>query len=223
MAVFLALAVHAQKPPVRTGSNLSPAKLNNTADSIQYTLGAFLALWISNNGFTLNTSSPLFLRAIDDILQNRTRAIPDSLITPNINAYAETMIKAKSAQQEKQLFAALKDKPGVGMFPNGMRYIVLKTGGGTRPSETDSITLHMVAKLADGTIVEDTYQSGKPFETKTNAFFPAFTEALGMMPAGSKWQLYLPAALAYGEKGTALIPPYSALVIEAELLSVRKR
>jgi FKBP-type peptidyl-prolyl cis-trans isomerase FklB len=117
--------------------------------------------------------------------------------------------------------ASLRDKPGMGMFPNGVRYAVQKTGTGPRPLRSDSITLHLIAKLPNGNIVEDTYQTQKPFETKTTAFFPALNEVLEMMTEGSKWEIYFPAALAYGEAGTTMIPPNSPLVVQVELVKVR--
>jgi FKBP-type peptidyl-prolyl cis-trans isomerase FklB len=221
-AIALLITVHAlgQKPPVK--SPVAPAiKLNGRADSIQYTIGAFMGLWITNNGLSLSSASPLFLRGLDDVLLNRSRTIPDSLITSNLNGYAETALKGKAAQEEQRLFSSLKDKPGMGMFPNGVRYLVMKAGTGPRPLRTDSITVHMIAKLPNGNIVEDTYQVQKPFETKTTAFFPALNEILEMMTEGSKWEIYFPAALAYGETGTAMIPPNTPLVVEVELVKVR--
>lgn len=209
-----------QKPAVKT-PGAPVVKLVTRSDSIQYTIGAFMALWMTNNGLTFSSSSPLFLRGLDDVLLNRTRTIPDSLITPNLNGYAEVALKGKAMADEQKLFSSLKEKPGMGMFPNGVRYAVLKAGAGPRPLRTDSITLHMIAKLANGNIVEDTYQSKKPFETRTTAFFPALNEILEMMPEGSKWEIYFPAALAYGEAGTAMIPPNAPLVLEVEMVKVR--
>lgn len=220
ISFFTTLVLHAQKPVAKPSA--APAvKLNGRNDSIQYTIGAFMALWMTNNGLTFSSSSPLFLRGLDDVLLNRTRTIPDSLITPNLNAYAETALKGKAVMEEQKLFSSLKEKPGMGMFPNGVRYSVLKAGTGPRPLRKDSITLHLVAKLPNGNVVEDTYQAQKPFETTTTAFFPALNEALEMMTEGSKWEIYFPAALAYGEAGTAMIPPNSPLVIEVELIKVR--
>lgn len=195
-------------------------KLQSKGDSLQYSLGAFLASWVVNNGFTINNAA-LFSRGFDDVLQNRPRLIPDSTIAPGIAAYQESAQKALATQQELQLFASLKDKPGIGSFPNGVKYLILKTGKGNRPSETDSIVLHMVAKLPNGTVVEDTYKTQQPFNTRPAAFFPGLNDALQNMPAGSKWTLYVPAVLAYNDKGTAQIPPNSALVLEVELLEVR--
>ena len=79
----------------------------------------------------------------------------------------------------------------------------------------------MIAKLPDGTVVEDTYKSNKPFAAFPTSFFPGLNETLLEMGEGARWTLYIPSVLAYGEKGTALIPPNSALILEVELLEVR--
>jgi FKBP-type peptidyl-prolyl cis-trans isomerase len=131
------------------------------------------------------------------------------------------LVQQKARQQEQLLFSTIKDKPGVGMFPTGVRYVVLKAGKGQRPLETDSIKLHLIAKLPDGTVVEDTYQTNKPFSATAGSFFPGLNDALQNMPEGSKWQVFVPSNLAYADKGTTLIPPYSALILEVELLEVK--
>ena len=212
-----------QKQTVRTSNSatiLITPKLNTRDDSVHYILGAFLGLWVVNNGFSIQNQT-LFNRGLDDILQNRTRVIPDSLIGPKIASYQESLVQQKARQQEQLLFSTIKDKPGVGMFPNGVRYVVLKAGKGQRPLEADSIKIHLIAKLPDGTVVEDTYQTNKPFSATASSFFPGLNDALQNMPEGSKWQLFVPSNLAYADKGTTLIPPYSALILEVELLEVK--
>jgi FKBP-type peptidyl-prolyl cis-trans isomerase FklB len=211
----------AQKPAVKTvPAAAQPVTLKNVSDSIQYVLGAYVGQWMFASGFTISNSS-LFLKGMDDLLKNNSqRPIPDSLIVPLITAYQQYGQKERGARQEQDLFRSLFGKAGIGMLPNGVRYLVLKPGKGAHPSETDSISLHLNAKLPDGTIVEDTYQSQKPFAATISSFFPGLNDALPMMSLGAKWQLFVPAALAYGEKGTAAIPPYSALVLEVELLAI---
>lgn len=211
---------YGQTAPPKNTATLPPVKLTSSADSMNYMLGAFMGLWISNNALTVNNPS-LFLRGFDDIFQNRTRVVPDSLVPLRVNAYQQAAQKGRAILQEQQLFASMKDRPGIGMFPNGVRYIILKSGKGPRPFEEDSIVLNLTARLVDGTVIEDTYQTKKPFETKPTAFFPGLNEALLQMTEGSKWQLFIPSVLAYGDKTTGLIPPNSALILEAELMAVK--
>lgn len=196
-------------------------QLLNSNDSMQYILGAFIAQWINNNGFVVNNAA-LFSKGANDVFKGVPRLVPDSILGPSIAAYQRSVQKERAIEQEKQLFNALRDKPGVGQLPNGVRFVVLKSGKGVIPSEKDSIVLHMVAKLIDGTKVEDTYQSNKPFSATINSFFPGLNDALTMMPEGAKWQLFVPAILAYGENGTSLIPPNSVLILDVELVSVKR-
>jgi FKBP-type peptidyl-prolyl cis-trans isomerase len=220
VGILFSLHLFAQKPQAKTGNNPLTVKLASSADTMQYTLGAFVAQWINNNGFLINNPA-LFLKGMDDMFQNKPRLIPDSTIGPRIAVYQQATQKGRAVKQEQQLFASLKDKPGIGVLPNGVHYLILKTGKGAHPEEKDSIVINFIARLADGTVVEDTYQAKKPLVTMLANLFPGLSDPLQMMTEGSKWQLFIPAALAYGEKATTLIPPNSALVIETELVAVR--
>ncbi len=219
--IFISLNGIAQKQSAKGNNNVqAPVKLVSALDTMQYTLGAFVAQWINNNGFLISNPA-LFLKGMDDMFQNKPRLIADSTIGPRVAAYQQATQKGRAIRQEQQLFAALKDKPGIGILPNGVHYLILKTGKGVHPDEKDSVVINFIAKLADGTVVEDTYQAKKPLVTMLANLFPGLSDPLQMMTEGSKWQLFIPAVLAYGEKSTTLIPPNSALVIEAELVAVR--
>ncbi len=215
--VICTLPAFAQQKPA---PQPPPVKLLSAEDSMQYTLGAFMGLWLSGNGFEIKNQAA-FQKGFEDIQLNRSRIFPDSSIAKRVSDYQDLAQKSKAMRLEKQLFETIKDKPGIGTFPNGVRYSILQAGKGIHATESDSIIVNIIARLADGTKVEDTYVSGKPFATRPGSFFPGLTEALQMMTVGSKWQLFIPAALAYGEKGNALIPPHSALIIDAELMEVK--
>ncbi len=213
----------AQKQPVKADNpaGTQSLKLVSPADTMQYTIGAFIAQWMNNNGFVVSNKN-LFLKGMEDVFLGKTLAIPDSTITPRMTAYQQNTQREKAQAQEMQLFAAIRNKPGIGMLPNGVRYVILKTGKGPHAEEKDTLVINILAKLADGvTVVEDTYKTGKPFVTTLAGLFPGLSEPLQMMAEGSKWQLFIPSVLAYGDKGTTLIPPNSALVIEAELVAVK--
>lgn len=197
-----------------------PVKLGTKADSIQYILCAFLAHWLNINGFQV-TDPILFSKGLNDGIFNRPSLVPDSILSPTVATFQREVVQKRLAIQEKQFFSSLRDKPGIGQLPNGTRFIILKTGHGFIAQETDSILVHLTAKLIDGTLVENTYEGKKPFSATINSFFPGLNAALAMMPEGSKWQLFVPSILAYGEKGTSLIPPNRALILEVELLTVK--
>ena len=206
--------------PSQTGTPNTLVKIYSQKDSIQYILGSYVAQWIISNGFQINNAN-LFAKAMEDVFQNKNRLIPDSMVVPFLDTYQKSTQKERASKQEQQLFASLKDKPGIGQFPNGVRYTILKAGKGPRPYEKDSIILHLTAKLPDGTVVEDTYKANKPFAASPTSFFPGLNETLLEMGEGAKWTLYVPSVLAYGEKGSGSIPPNSALILEVELLEVR--
>lgn len=212
----------AQKPIAKPESKSVPVKLTSASDTMQYTLGAFVAQWINSNGFLINNPA-MFSQGMNDMFQNHPRAVPDSTIGPAVAAYQRILQKERSVKQEQQLFAILRDRPGVGKLPNGVSYVILQAGKGQHPSDTDTILMHLNAKLLDGTVVEDTYHTNKPLVATASSFFPGLNDALQMMSEGAKWQLFVPAALAYGDRGTTLIPPNSALVLEVELLAVKKK
>lgn len=210
----------AQKVSARPTVGKATVKLATKQDTLQYDLGAYLAQWVNRNGFLI-TNPTLFLKGMDDMFQNKPRLVPDSSIAPFITAIQESTKKENALRQEAQLFASLKDKAGVGSLPNGIRYIILKTGKGPHPGENDTVVLNLIAKLADGTVVDDTYQSKTPVVTTVSGLFTGLSDPLQLMVAGSKWQLYIPATLAYGEKGSGTIPPNSSLIIDVELVEVR--
>ena len=218
IGLFLMMNGMAQKPLVKP-DNTQPVKLKDAADTMQYTFGAFIAQWFLNNGFKIESTS-LFLRGMDDFYQKKL-VYPDSTIGFRMTLYQNNLQKERALAQEKALFASLLTKPGVGMLPNGVRFVIKKTGKGLIPTENDSLVIHMIAKFADNTIVENTYETKQPFVTTLSGLFPGLREPMQLMPLGSVWELFIPSVLAYGDKGTTRIPPNSALIIEAELVEIR--
>jgi FKBP-type peptidyl-prolyl cis-trans isomerase len=218
---ILSFQVLAQKANPKSNEVPKPIiKLASPADSLQYIFGAFVAQWMNNNGFRI-TNESIFLQGMHDMFENRQRQVPDSLIGPNIIAVRRAGQREKGRKQEIQLFESIKNMPGMGVLPGGINYLVLKTGKGPYPTDKDTLIINMIAKLADGTIVEDTYQKKSPFIVTFPALFKGLADPLALMAEGSQWQLYIPSALAYGEKETPSVPPYSSLIITVELLEIR--
>lgn len=193
-------------------------KLTSINDSIQYAIGAFVAQWINNNGFIISNPT-LYIKGMDDVFQNKPRMIPDSVVPVMITAYQQVTQKDRSLKLEQQLFTNIKQRPGLGILPNGVHYFILKSSQGQRPLPTDTVTIQLRGTLADGTVFEDTYRKS-PVKITPAEMVPGISEALQMMPVGSKWQVYVPAMLAYADKGTSVIPPNSALVVEIEILAI---
>lgn len=219
---FASVNLAAQKNPVisKPVTQLPVVKLTSQNDSIQYAIGAYLAQWVNSNGFPIN-NPPLFLQGMDDIFRNQPRLIADSLVGKIVANYQEIAKRERIRKSESQLFASLKERPGIGIFPNGVYYFILTNGEGAHPARPDSVVLHLKGVTADGTPFEDTYLKKQPVITRVVDMIPGIAAVLPMMGVGSKWQLYIPSALAYGDKTAGTISANSALIVDLELLEVR--
>lgn len=129
---------------------------------------------------------------------------------------------AKIAAAEGEAF--LKDnslRPEVTVLESGLQYEVLNEGTGEIPTSDKSVRVHYHGQLTDGTVFDSSVTRGQPAEFPVTGVIKGWVEALQMMPVGSKWKLYVPHDLAYGERGAgAAIPPFAALVFEVELLDI---
>jgi FKBP-type peptidyl-prolyl cis-trans isomerase FklB len=129
---------------------------------------------------------------------------------------AETNLKAGA-----EFLAANAKKPGVTTLPSGLQYMVLKAGTGRKPTDESSVVANYSGQLIDGTTF-DASQPGSPATFKVGGVIPGWREALKLMPLGSKWQLTIPAALAYGERGAGRsIGPNQVLRFDVELVEVK--
>lgn len=222
MAMVISAGAESQTPALKLAP-VPTQKLKNTADSVQYALGAYLAQWAINNGFTV-TDPQAFLTGMEDMLKNKPRLINDEKLNPFLTSYQLNNQAKRAKSQEELLFAALKDKPGLGKLPSGVQYTILKAGKGPRPSETDSVVLGFKGALPSGAIFEDSYAQKTTVLTVPAMMIPGLNEAIQLMPLGSIWEIYIPSALAYAEKGNPPnIPPNSALVILIELVQIRAK
>jgi FKBP-type peptidyl-prolyl cis-trans isomerase FklB len=120
--------------------------------------------------------------------------------------------------------AANKAKDGVVTLPSGLQYKVLQEGTGPKPAPTDSVVCNYRGTLLDSTEFDSSYKRGQPATFPVTGVIKGWTEALQLMPVGSKWQIFIPADLAYGERGAgAQIGPYATLIFEVELLSIQAK
>ena len=125
--------------------------------------------------------------------------------------------------QGEKFLADNKTEEGVTTLPSGLQYKVLKAGSGPKPGLHDQVTVHYTGTLIDGTVFDSSVQRGQPASFAVNGVIPGWTEALQLMNTGSKWQLFIPYNLAYGEQGAGeKIGPYSTLIFEVELLKIGK-
>ncbi len=124
--------------------------------------------------------------------------------------------------EEGQAFLAEnKSVDGVVETPSGLQYLILTEGDGPSPSATDRVTVHYEGKLLDGTVFDSSYERGEPYGTRLNEVIAGWTEGVQLMAVGSKFRFFIPANLAYGERGSgADIGPNATLIFEVELLAI---
>ncbi len=219
-AILFSINGFAQKT-TNTANNASlPAQLSSGNDSMQYVLGAYLGLYMNNSGFAVSNPA-LFKRGLEDVLNGKTLLVYTDSIPRLMNKYEKLTAKERYSQQEKGLFEKVKGQAGIGVLPSGVCYTIVKAGTGNRPQLEDSIQIHLKGFFADGRQFEDTYPKNTPYKSTPANVIPGMREVLQIMPVGSLWRIYIPSTLGFGEKGlTGVIPPYSALIYEVELLKL---
>ena len=139
-------------------------------------------------------------------------------------------IKAKAMEEKyadnkaagEKFLAENKTKEGVKTTPSGLQYKVITEGKGEIPADTCKVKVNYKGTLIDGTEFDSSYKRNEPTTFRANQVIKGWTEALTMMPVGSKWELYIPQDLAYGSRDQGQIKPFSTLVFEVELLSIEK-
>ena len=222
VTILITVSLSAQQPAAKTAAQSAvPAKLTSAADTVQYTLGAFIGQWFVKNGFGISNKT-LFDRGLNDVMQKKPTAIPDSVIAPMVANYQLIVQSARSRQLEDQLFDALKGKPGVGVLPNGVHYIVVKAAQGMRPNAADTVVINAIGVFPDGTVFEDTFKKKQAITTATNKLIPGLSETIQLMPVGSVWRVFVPSVLGYGPAGVPnLIPPNTALLYDITLMEVK--
>ena len=208
---FICITVHGQK-------------LRNGTDSISYALGILFGKNIQSGGFqTINAD--VFAQTVRKVIHNEALEMTPEQANVVVNNQYQKMQQLKFEKNLKDGRAFLnsnKDLPGVVTLPSGLQYKVVKNGTGPKPKATDKLTVHYHGTLIDGMIFESSVERNQPIELTVNQVIPGWIEALQLMPVGSKWILYIPSELAYGEnpRPGGPIEPYSALIFEVEILSI---
>lgn len=131
---------------------------------------------------------------------------------------------AKNLKEGEDFLAANASKTGVVTLPSGMQYEIIKAGTGPKPTAENEVICHYHGTTIDGKVFDSSIERGEPATFPVNRVIPGWTEALQLMPVGSKWKLFIPAALAYGERGAGGdIKPNSTLIFEVELIEIVKK
>ena len=202
-----------------------PAALKTSIDSVSYAIGQDIGNSLKGQGLT-NLNANLLMKAIQDVLKNQPLLLSKEQCDMSIRDFLQKAAGEKIAKNKaagEQFLAANKAKPGVTTLPSGLQYQVIKEGTGPKPALTDKVKTHYHGTLIDGTVFDSSVDRGQPISFAVNGVIPGWTEALQLMPVGSKWKLFIPSELAYGDRQAgAKIGPGSTLIFEVELLEIVK-
>ena len=225
--LFLSFAVavsgQAAKKPKAPSAIIQPS-LKTGVDSVSYAIGLSLASFYKKQGID-KVNTEMLDRAINDVMKGRNTLLNEQQANTCMMDYMQkaASIKASAGKKEGAAFLnANKTKPGVVVLPSGLQYMILKEGTGPKPADTSRVRVHYHGTLIDGTVFESSVQRGQPVEFAVNGVISGWREALQLMPQGSKWRLFVPSELAYGDQGNGPIKPGSTLIFDVELLDILK-
>lgn len=221
--LHIALA-QVKKAPPRPATHAPKAQQAMTGiDSLSYCIGLQVAQYYKAQGVE-QINAEYLKKAFGDVLANRDILFTDEQANMTIQQkLQEYMSKKISAEKEKgaTFLEANKSRPGVITLPSGLQYEIINKGSGAVPKITDTVSAHYRGTLLNGDEFDNSYKRGEPLTIPVSGVIRGWTEALQLMPVGSKWKLYIPSDLAYGDRGAGgVIPGGAILIFEIELLDI---
>jgi FKBP-type peptidyl-prolyl cis-trans isomerase FklB len=216
VALFLAVSVFAEE---------KPPQLKDLKDKASYSIGLNFGFNFKRQNIDLNSEA--FAAGFKDAMTGKKPLMSEEEVRETMMAFEKDMQQkqAETAQKNvaeaEKFLAANKAKEGVKATASGLQYKVLKEGSGAQPKSSDTVTVNYRGTLIDGTEFDSSYKRGQPAVFPVGGVIKGWTEALQLMKVGSKFQLFIPANLAYGEQGRSGIPPNSLLIFEVELMDVK--
>lgn len=192
-------------------------------DKLSYALGLSMGHNFLSSGIkSLNVED--FAKGVEAVYKQEKPEISFDEAKQIINEYF-TNLQNEIAEENKRageaFLAENAKRPGVVVLPSGLQYEVLTEGKGRKPKATDKVQCHYHGTLIDGQVFDSSIQRGTPAVFGVNQVIPGWVEALQLMPEGSRWKLYIPSDLAYGEQGAGgSIPANATLVFEVELIKI---
>jgi FKBP-type peptidyl-prolyl cis-trans isomerase FklB len=218
--LFAGQAVAAEKAGFKT-------EKEKRSYSIGYDLG--------NNLFkkqSIEVDTKTLAKGIQDALSGKKAAMSEQEMRDTLMALQQELMTKRTAQLKETadknkkdgeaFLAENKTKPGITVLPDGLQYKVITEGKGATPKPGEKVKCHYSGTLIDGTEFDSSYKRGTPAEFESDKVIAGWREALSLMKEGSKWQVFIPSDLAYGEPGRPGIPPNSVLIFEMELISIVK-
>jgi FKBP-type peptidyl-prolyl cis-trans isomerase FklB len=214
----------------KTGTTAkTPYTLKTQREKGSYALGMSIGLGLHKQGVGVDPA--VVARGLRDAMAGGKTLLTEdemkaALQQLQADVHKEQEAKAHTAgaaarKQGEAFLAANKSKPGVVTLPDGLEYKILTAGNGPKPTANDTVTVNYRGTFINGTEFDSSYKRGQPVSFPVGGVIKGWTEALQLMPVGSKWELFIPADLAYGDRGAgADIGPGETLIFEVELLSI---
>ncbi|MGA2797705.1 MAG: FKBP-type peptidyl-prolyl cis-trans isomerase [Thermoguttaceae bacterium] len=217
---FLAANVSADEVPA----------LKTQKEKVSYSIGVDVAKSFTKSGVDIDID--VFIKGLKDGFSGKKTLMTDDDMHATMTAFQSDLMKKQSqgkqtaAEENKKVGEAFlaenKKKEGVVALPSGLQYKILKAGNGKKPTAADTVECNYRGTLIDGTEFDSSYRRGQPTSFPVAGVIPGWTEALKLMPVGSKWQLFVPSQLAYKDQGAgAEIGPNATLIFEVELLGIK--
>ena len=215
-ALFLAVSLFAEE---------KPPQLKDLKDKASYAIGLNVGFNFKRQNVDVNQDA--FTAGFKDAIAGKKPLMTEQEVRDTMMAFEKDMQQklsetaTKNAAEAEKFLAANKTKEGVKTTASGLQYKVMKDGSGTQPKSSDTVTVNYRGTLTDGTEFDSSYKRGQPATFAVSGVIKGWTEALQLMKVGSKYQLFIPASLAYGEQGRPGIPPNAPLIFEVELMDVK--
>ncbi len=217
--------------PTEKAAEIKP-ELKPTKENISYAIGMNIGSNIKRQG--IEADADILAKAIKDVVADGTTRFTEQEAQQILMAMTaelrtkqegERKLQAGKNKQEGEAFLAENaKKSGVTKTASGLQYKVITAGTGEKPKTSDTVTTHYRGRLINGTEFDSSYKRGQPAEFPVTGVIKGWTEALQLMPVGSKWELYIPSDLAYGERGSGRdIGPDAALIFEIELIAIKEK
>ena len=202
-----------------------PTPLKDTKDKVSYSIGLNIGFNLKKQNVSINPDT--FTLGLKDAMAGKPQ-MTEEQVKETMTAFEKEMIDKQKAAGVKngadgeKFLAENKKKEGVKTTASGLQYKVIKEGSGAQPKETDTVMANYRGTLIDGTEFDSSYKRGQPATFPLSGVIKGWTEALQLMKVGSKYQLFIPANLAYGERAIGSdIGPNSTLIFEVELVGIQ--
>lgn len=233
LVMLISFDASAQKKKKNSDSkkNKSNVELLTHIDSISYIIGHDIGKNLKTNEIEINQE--IFNAGIKHGIEGNDSLISEQETSRKMMQFQQEMMAKKEQKTAQEAFKAKaageeflksnKTAEGVVETPSGLQYKVITEGSGENPTAQDVVEVHYTGKLLDGTVFDSSVERGQPAKFPLNGVIPGWTEGLQLMKPGAKYILYIPAALAYGDRGTGPIPGGATLIFEVELISVEKK